>query len=302
MEVTEPAPARARIEEQLRSLPLLPVVVTKMLTLNRDAEDYFEEITQLAGQDPTFAVRLIRIANSSALAARSQITSLRSAIVRLGTAQIAALVTSIAVSRIFVPNSREARDLWLHSIQVALAARSLAVMGEKLDIAPDDAYLAGLLHDIGRFLLIDSRVDELTELVEYGWESPRMLLDRERTLCGFDHAQLGWRICSTWGLPPSIVSLVRAHHAADLEGASGHNRRLRNMVRITRLADGLSMAAMDRTGNRGSSTDTAQRIGEWCAPLVARDPFVSLAELQALAPGVLAEAERQFAMLGLPSY
>lgn len=300
MEVSDPAPAMTRIEEQLRNLPLLPVVVMKMLTLNRDAENYFEEILQLAGQDPTFAVRLIRIANSSALATRTPITSLKSAIVRLGTAQIASLVTSIAITRIFVPNRREARDLWLHSIQTALAARSLAVMGEKLDIAPDDAYLAGLLHDIGRFILIDSNVDELETLDESAWESPLQLLDTERTLCGFDHAQLGWRICSTWGLPAPIVSVVRAHHAADLEGNYGHDRHLRNLVRITRLADCLSMAAMSRPSDSNAQVNTAQRISARCTPLIEHDPFIGIAELQVLAPGVLGEAERQFAMLGLP--
>ncbi|MGB5538651.1 MAG: HDOD domain-containing protein [Gammaproteobacteria bacterium] len=293
--------SKKMIEDQLQELPLLPVVVMKMMTLNRDDDNYFEEITQLAGQDPTFAVRLIRMANSSALASRVPITNLKSAIVRLGTSQIATLVTSIAVMRIFVPSSAEARDLWLHSIQTAIAARAIAMMGETREVNPDDAYMAGLLHDIGRFILLGTAIGELKQIDENDWACPQQLIELEQKLCGFDHTQLGWRICSRWGLPEQIVEVIRAHHLMDLSGNNTRQAPLKNLVRITRLADSFSMAALHASNHRDAQADIDQAIDTKCTPLLAHDPYVTLEGLQATAPAVIAESERQFAMLGLPS-
>ncbi|MEZ5541301.1 MAG: HDOD domain-containing protein [Pseudomonadota bacterium] len=301
MDATDTAPVCADIEEQLRELPLLPVVAVKMLSLNRESADYFDDITRLAGQDPTFAVRLIRIANSSALATRTPITNLKTAIIRLGTAQIAALVTSMAVMRIFVPSSSEARDLWLHSIQVAQAARAVAVLGKDLQVNPDDAFLAGLLHDIGRFILIRTAHHVLRTLDENDWDSAGQLIASEQEICGYDHTQLGWRICRKWQLPEPIVSVVRSHHELDIAADGSAHANLRNLVRITRLADNLSMAALQATRQPADGAATGAAIGARCSALLETDPFISLTELQAAVPGILAEADRQFAMLGLPA-
>lgn len=285
------------IEAHLRELPLLPVVVMKMMTLDSADERYFEEIAQLAGRDPTFAVRLIRVANSSALATRAPITNLKSALVRLGTSQVTALVTSIAVMRIFVPNSIEARCLWLHSLQVAIAARALAVMCKSLKVNPDDAYLSGLLHDIGRFVMLDCALEKLKAVDEAGWDNAQELLAKEQELCGFDHAQLGARICSKWHLPEQITNVVGAHHRAETDTAAGHDPQLDNLLRVIGLADTLSIALLRPAGR----TDIAQSVHDTCAARIEHDPIVPLTDLQSVAPDVLTEADRQFAMLGLPS-
>lgn len=300
MDVSGTPPPRTNIEDQLRELPLLPVVVMKMMTLDRNAENYFEEITQLAGHDPAFAVRLIRIANSSALATRTPITNLKSAIVRLGTSHIATLVTAMAVMKIFVPNSTEARELWLHAIQTAIAARAIATLGDDFGINPDDAYLAGLLHDIGRFILMDTAIDELLRIDEKDWSCPGQLIAAEQKICGFDHTQLGWRVCRKWELPEHVVNVVRSHHELDLSAHGAADGSLQSLIRITRLADNLSMAVLQTVQHSADRHDIDAAISARCAALLADDSRIGMADLQAVAPGILAEADQQFAMLGLP--
>ncbi len=224
-------------------LPVLPSVVSRMLTLDPAAEGYFDAVLSIAEEDPTFAVRVIRLANSPTSAPTKPIVSVRQAVVRLGARECAALVTALSVSRVFIPTTQGQRNLWVHALQTAVAARTIAAIPAARRCSPEQAYLAGLLHDIGRFVMFEAAANDLGRVDETHWSSPQQLLDVETRLLGYDHAQLGAAVCKRWLLPDAVTELVRLHHVAEVPASLGASE-FGHLLRVVQMADMFSVTMM----------------------------------------------------------
>ena len=98
-----------------------------------------QKVFELSQEDPTFALRVIKLSNSAVSAPVNPITNLRDAIVRLGVKSVASLVTSMSTIRIFVPITQGEKNLWVHSIQVAACARAIARAATALKVNPEQA-------------------------------------------------------------------------------------------------------------------------------------------------------------------
>lgn len=193
-------------------LPVLPGVVVRLMGLTAESEKFFEEVLTVASEDPGLALRVIRTANSPMSAPRSPITTLEAAVARLGANHIADLVTTVAITRVFVPRTPGETELWLHAIEVATACRALVERLHLDGVAPEHAYLAGLLHDIGRFILFDQAPDFIQAVDDLAWTTPEELIRAEQQICGIDHAKLGGRVCAHWDVPEPILTIVKNHH------------------------------------------------------------------------------------------
>jgi putative nucleotidyltransferase with HDIG domain len=233
-------PRAKAIAERVDTLPLLPSVLLRVLHLDPESDGYFDELLKLASQEPNLAVRLLRYANSAASAPAKPIHSLQQAAMRLGTAECAHIVTALAVARVFVPRTKEQRMLWRHSVQVAYVARMIACRDTRAREAHEQAYVGGLLHDIGRFAMFEAATEDLQKVNESDWATPDELLASETALLGYDHAQLGALVCERWNLPSLLTEVVRLHHVAVLPphaagGALGED------LRVVRLADTIAV-------------------------------------------------------------
>jgi HD-like signal output (HDOD) protein len=102
-------------------LPVLPGVVVRLMGLSPESDQLFEEVLNIASEDPALALRVIRTANSPLSAPRSPVETIEGAIARLGANHVAELVTTVAIARVFVPRSPGETELWLHAIEVATA-------------------------------------------------------------------------------------------------------------------------------------------------------------------------------------
>ncbi len=232
------------IERKLEELPLLPDVVVRLLQLKPEDESFFDKVLELSQEDPTFALQVIRLGNSASSAPISQIKSLQEAVARVGADAIAGLITSMAVLRVFVPVSPGEKELWIHSIQVAVITKKIASLLTALKIDPNQAYLCGLLHDIGRFVMFDKAASELQRVEKVNWKTPEELIAAELSICGFDHSKLGGRVCAKWGLPELVRGVVAYHHiytAKKHNAIKNHDVYLSNVLKIVQLADRLSV-------------------------------------------------------------
>lgn len=222
-------------------LPLLPSAISKLMALSISDTQYFEKVQHLTEQDPTFAIRLIKLANSVKNAPVAQITSLKHAVARVGTRQIKGLATTFAVTNVFVPTHKSELDLWVHSIQVAVASQSIARMSPHLNINPEQAYLCGLLHDIGRFILFSKISDGPIRIDEKNWESPENLIEAEQEVCGLDHAKLGGDAARKWDLPSMITNVISNHHNYSYLTTTQLEKKEAEFVRVVQMADYFSM-------------------------------------------------------------
>lgn len=232
------------LERRLASIAVLPSVVSRLSALDADSPTFAEEVTHLARSDPPFALRLIRLANQVARPGGGvSVDSIPTAIFRVGARALAELVLTHSVIEVFVPRTRAQRHLWVHSIQVAATTRVLARLTPEWGVSPEQGYLAGLLHDIGRFVLFEHRPEDLGRVDEMDADSPQSLIEAEVAVCGFDHAELGWHVCKHWSLPEVVTALVKNHHTYH-DAEECVPREVETMLRLVQRADSLSFCLL----------------------------------------------------------
>jgi putative nucleotidyltransferase with HDIG domain len=196
-------------------LVTLPDVFIRINELVEDPDSTTESIAKVVSQDPSFTVRLLRVANSPFYGFSSTIETVSRAVTLIGTSQIRNLALSTSVSRTFagLPNELVSMDnFWRHSLYCALVARILAHRIRRSD--PEAVFTAGLLHDIGE-LVIFNRLPEqakqvLLLVLDSGDELP--VYQAEREIMGFDHAQVGGELARQWHLPPLLQDCIACHH------------------------------------------------------------------------------------------
>lgn len=186
-------------------LPVLPSAAARLMKTSSADTSVFE-LETIAASDPVLAARLLGAANSALLGYSFEIRDLRSAIARLGIPAARKVLMNALFSQLFA--SATLRELWSHSTLVAAAAHELA---GACGYEPEVAWVAGLLHDIGRLVLYRSPpsacADE-ADLLAAGF--PRTYA--ETLVYGTDHAALGSALLRQWNVDSEIVEAVAHHH------------------------------------------------------------------------------------------
>ena len=191
------------------TLPPFPAMGQKLLALFRD-EDHIDaiKVSDLIYAEPAITATLMRMANSAFFGGLQQVSELNQAIARLGLKRVSTLVTTMIHKGQFesdCPQKVKMMDgLWNHAVASGLATRKLTDM---VGGDPEEAYLTGLLHDIGKLLAlkaIDHLVAQDPDLVI----SPPILNEVLDTI----HAELGCHVLTEWRLPKRICDSVLAHH------------------------------------------------------------------------------------------
>lgn len=294
----------AELEHPLKELPLLPSVVSRLLAIDRDSDQYFEDVLELAQEDPTFAVRVMHLSNTTYSHPLIPITKLRDAMARLGADQIAHLVSSMHVGRVFFPTTTGEKSLWVHAVQVAVGAREIAKAAPGLLIDPEEAYLCGLLHDIGRFVVFEKAVKELHSVDEHNWRSPTQLVEVETRLYGFDHAQLGWKLCNDWGVPSRVAAVVKHHHHPELPTEISVDKSLAHLINVVQVADFFSVfMLLEPEFDELPTEELELLLDEKCIqPSCFHNP-ISASQLRELSTVILEESEAVVGRLGIyPSH
>jgi putative nucleotidyltransferase with HDIG domain len=206
---------RSRIQAVLEGdrdeIPLLNRVALKLRALMRDPRVHAAEVARLIHSDQALATRVMRLANSAYYGAIGPVPELGQAIRRVGFRAVEGVVVAASTQALYRPRTAvEAglmSGLWDHALAVATAARRIARDVRRGD--PEQAFLAGLLHDIGRAMA-------LRVLGEGNGKAPgeRRVLPPERILRLIDavHTEVGGQLLEKWGFPPEVVLATRAHH------------------------------------------------------------------------------------------
>jgi putative nucleotidyltransferase with HDIG domain len=197
------------------SLITLPDVFVRINQLVENPDSTVNEIAKVVSQDPSFTVRLLRVANSSFYGFSSTVDTVSKAVSIIGTNQIRSLALATSVASAFdgLPNSLiSMHDFWKHSLYCALIARILAKKAKRCD--PDAVFTAALLHDIGELVIFNRMPQPAKEAIlmvlDSGDEIPIYLA--EQKIMSFDHAQVGGELARQWKLPPLLEECVEYHH------------------------------------------------------------------------------------------
>jgi putative nucleotidyltransferase with HDIG domain len=212
---------QALVLRRVRDIPALPKVVNQIVSLLGQANTPASEIARLITLDPGLTSRVLRMVNSAAYGIQRQITSIQHAIMLLGFTTVRGLVLSASIFKLFQGNTHAGLNLqafWQHSIMTGLVARRL---GEWLKLPEfEEAFSAGLLHDIGKLVLDQYLSQEYaqvllaasrTQIKPYG---PRFL-DVEFSKLACSHATIGEHVAHKWKLPLSLTEAIAFHHEPD---------------------------------------------------------------------------------------
>jgi HD-like signal output (HDOD) protein len=230
-------------------LPALPIVMTTLMSVDPDSgENHFADILSLAHAEPCLALRILdRAARGSEL---SDKTSLSRALTRIGVAGIHSIVTAQSAARVFLPTKLPEKVLWLHSIQTAVGCAEIATLLPQLRLDPERAFLAGLLHDIGRIVQYELSSEAPSEVDATGFSSPAELLEAEKRIFGCSHVDIAVDTGILARLPHYLSTTIRYHH--DPPGQrQALSRDVNHFIDCVQLADMLSVRIL-RRGRSGA--------------------------------------------------
>jgi len=245
-----------KVTQSLISLPTLPTVAAQLFEL-ADEKDQREALEQIISGDPVLTARILKIVNTRGEA----VTGIHSAINKLGFEQTKDICMEASMSRIFeLKDSKlDLQKFWDHFSAVGIVARIVAQEYEPSLAA--DAYTAGLLHDIGKIILLQYKGHEFEQAIACSKNRPCELNVAERELFGMDHGQIGALFVENWQLPRSIAEVMRYHH--DLTKAEIN----RPLVALVSFADVLCRILNAGDGGNYAppifNAELANELGKW---------------------------------------
>ncbi|NIA13251.1 MAG: HDOD domain-containing protein [Nitrospiraceae bacterium] len=209
-------PNVAEAIEAIRALPTLPSMLTQILATAADPDASAVDLSRHIVSDQTLSAALLRLVNSAYYGMNRRIDSITRAIVLLGFFEVRNLTLAATTFTNFPANGSgfDRTQLWRHSLGAAIAAERLARASGR---EPEGAFVAGLLHDIGKVVLDVLYPDLFREASRLAHVNKTLVVEPERDLFSLDHATAGGMLAEHWQLPAMVVASIRHHHGGDGE-------------------------------------------------------------------------------------
>jgi HD-like signal output (HDOD) protein/signal transduction histidine kinase len=236
-----------------KDLPTLPHVLLKLIDTCNSQESRLEEISQIIGQDASLSAKVMRMVNSAYYGLPTRVTSVEQALLLVGTDAIKNIAVSAAVFRVFGLAKGDGvfnlKLFWYHSLLCATMAELIA---KKTSYSSsDEAFLSGLLHDIGKLVLWVNFPKEYTQVLKSSKSESELLLAEEKRL-GARHSEVGAWMIGRWHLQSFMADAVLFHH----EPAN----RILDALPLVKIAYVANALSRDLTDNIDDKVRIAQEV------------------------------------------
>lgn len=242
-------------------LPSVPGLASQVLKVVEDPSACAEDLRAVIEGDPAVAARILRAANSSLYSFSRRIETLQHAISLLGFRSVSNIVLAVALKEVFRHFGLTEKLLWEHATAAGAVAMRLARY-PGIDVGHEEAFTAGLLHDLGKIAFHNTSRRKYSEVFARVDEEGISFVEAEREAFGFDHAALGAEVAAAWKLPKILETAIRHHHEPGmLDKLDDRERRLTALVTVT-------TACCTRLGaGRRSPVDTleVESLPAWAA-------------------------------------
>lgn len=220
---------------QLEELPTLPALAIRVIEATGRDGASAQEVCKLIASDPAMTARILRLVNRADVGVRNEVSSVERAVVLLGFEAVRSAVLAVSIYQTFSAERTEAsrkgqvadndgpaftrEAFWKHSIAVATCAELLArqlsaAWGKEGRIDPSEAFVCGLLHDLGKLALDAAIPKSFAKVVEAVELLRGNIADVERQIIGIDHMVVGKRLAEKWKLPAMIRDVIWLHGQA----------------------------------------------------------------------------------------
>ncbi len=199
--------------KNIKKLPTLPQVLLKLIEACNNGDSGILKAASIISKDPSLSAKVLQLANSQNLEVKNRFFSIEKVVVELGIDTIMTIAISASVEKVFNQESDtfslKLGHFWWHSIMCAIIAKKLAKITSYN--SPEEAFLAGQLHDIGKLVLRVNFKKEYTEIDNTYSENQNMLV-LEETKLGINHCEVGAWLLNQWNLNPFMADAVFYHH------------------------------------------------------------------------------------------
>lgn len=197
----------------IESLPSLPSLYQEVVTEINSENGSLEKISEIISKDVGMSAKLLQLVNSAFFSLAARVNSIQRAVNLLGLETIKALILSAKIfSQFERPALPSVSTLWDHSLMTGMIARSIATQEDLGQNRIDEAFTAGLLHDIGQLILMDIMPGKYAKIRKSGLDAGRPIWQAEESALGTTHAEVGAYLIGIWGLSGSLVETVAYHH------------------------------------------------------------------------------------------
>jgi len=222
------------IKKLTKDLPALPAVVIRLLNLVLDEKSSYEDISKIVRVDQALTAKVLKTVNSAAYGLREKVSTVDHAFSILGFNTIKNLCLSISIFDNLVKNEQigcfNKSHFWRHSLAVATVSKALALLVNYK--SQDEAYVAGLLHDAGKVILMQIIPDEYSNYLKKLNSNPKICIGFEEKTLLINHALAGNLIFKKWNFPLSLQRAVELHH-----GTKMADEKIPDLAAIVSVAD-----------------------------------------------------------------
>jgi signal transduction histidine kinase/HD-like signal output (HDOD) protein len=233
------------ILQQLEELPTLPGVAARVLQVTADEESSIAEIVALISSDAALTTRILQLVHRADAGVHVEAVTLERAVVLLGFEALRSAVLAVSVFETFSGSGQNQvhfsrAEFWKHSLATACCAELLgeaieATQGREAGFRPSEAFVCGLLHDLGKIALDAILPKSFARVVEAADLLRGNIADIERTVIGVDHMVIGKRLAERWELPQIIRETIWLH--GQLPEALPDSVKFPRMINLVTLAD-----------------------------------------------------------------
>ncbi len=202
---------------RIETMPAIPAIFLPLLEMLSAPPDQvkLDEVVRLVSYDNTIAAQCLRIASSPLFGMTKSPASIKGAVISLGLRRVETILLTCCLSQAFPPRNWiiDPGVFWRHSLGCAMVCRKFS---EKLKgVDGDEAYMAGLLHDIGFLVNCLSFPDEFTLAMQRAVQGQIPFDEAERETMGFTHEDTGYALAKQWNLRSSLAQAIASHHAPE---------------------------------------------------------------------------------------
>jgi len=230
------------ILQQLEELPTLSSVAVRVLEVTGSEDSSAREVVHLIESDPSLTSRILKLVNRADAGARGEVSNVERAVVLLGFEAVRSAVLAISVFDTFksaepkVNSTFDRDEFWKHSLAVACLSELLtAAAGRSCGVDPSEAFVCGLLHDLGKIAFDAVLPKSFARTIEAADMLRGNIADIERNIIGLDHMVAGKRLAERWNLPTSIRESIWLH--GQLPAALPTTVRNAKLINLVTLAD-----------------------------------------------------------------
>lgn len=197
-----------QVVSEFNDIPPMPNVMLKALSVIKNPATGIAELGKIMQVDQAISAKTLSLVNSAFYGVRQQVTSINKALVILGMMKAKNIIMSLALKQMMTVKG--SRELWEHSIKCAVASEIIAKEYKVLN--PDDAFVIGFLHDIGKMLLNVKNPLKYSKVRYLASQGNVNLIEVEDMQFGTNHCVLGALISKKWQLPVILTNCIRYHH------------------------------------------------------------------------------------------